>query len=231
MASFPPNRGEEGDEKPKPTESQDDGYETSNSGEAARRKASSAEGSPAAPRSPPPEPAYEPLLARFPEAPPYRYEPPPPQPQPEPEPYQHFPFPKYPEPYGYKREPEAPYDMSQQHALHYAAAHKRDETRTTASSASARTPTRSWRRRRCARCSASRRPTSPRTTTPTHTCTRTRIRTRTPTSSCSASPRSGAAKRRSKTRMENATHATLLTFDHHDCEERGGRKSRAQPLC
>lgn len=30
--------------------------------------------------------------------------------------YQHFPFPKYNEPYGFKREPDAPYDMSQMHA-------------------------------------------------------------------------------------------------------------------
>lgn len=128
---------EEGDEKPKPPESQDDGYETSNSGEAARRKASSAEGSPAAPRSPAAAPAYEPLLARFPEPPApagFRYDAPP---QPDPEPYQHFPFPKYPEPY-YKREPDAPYDMSQQHGhggMHFAphtphtphTPHKRDE--------------------------------------------------------------------------------------------------------
>lgn len=110
-------RREEGEEKPKAAESQDDGYETSNSGEAARRKPSSAEGSPAPARSPPAEPAYEPLLQRaFPS--PYRhFEPPaPPPPAPEPEPYQHFPFPKYPQdPYAFKREPDAPYDMSQHH--------------------------------------------------------------------------------------------------------------------
>nr|XP_034836908.1 extensin-like [Maniola hyperantus] len=90
---------EEGDEKPKAAESQDDGYETSNSGEA-RRKPSSAEASPAPPPPSPPADAPEPYA--FPE--PYRhFEPPPPQPPPppptppqarEPEPYQHFPFPK-----------------------------------------------------------------------------------------------------------------------------------------
>ncbi|XP_059047003.1 collagen alpha-1(I) chain [Achroia grisella] len=112
-------RPEEGEDKPKPTESQDDGYETSNSGEAARRKPSSAEGSPAPPPepSPPPDPPYEPLLRHYPdpEPEPYRhFEPPaPPQPQPEPQ-YQHF-FPKYNDPYAFKREPDAPYDMSQHH--------------------------------------------------------------------------------------------------------------------
>lgn len=121
---------EEGEEKPKPTENQDDGYETSNSGEAARRKPSSAEGSPAPPAepSPPPDPPYEPLMRHYePEPEPYRhFEPPaPPPPQPEPQ-YQHFPFPKYGgDPYAFKREPEVPYDMSQHHQ--YAAAGKRDE--------------------------------------------------------------------------------------------------------
>lgn len=110
-------RPEEGEEKPKPTENQDDGYETSNSGEAARRKPSSAEGSPAPPvePSPPPEAPYEPLLRHYePEPQPYRhFEPPAPPPPPEPH-YQHFPFHKYPaDAYGFKREPDAPYDMSQ----------------------------------------------------------------------------------------------------------------------
>lgn len=60
------------------------------------------------------------------------FEPPPPLPahvqhpahqqHPDPHPYQHFPFAKYSEPYAFKREPEAPYDMSQHH--HYA---KRDD--------------------------------------------------------------------------------------------------------
>ncbi|XP_063897909.1 LOW QUALITY PROTEIN: uncharacterized protein LOC110382226 [Helicoverpa armigera] len=115
-----PSAREEGEEKPKPTENQDDGYETSNSGEAARRKPSSAEGSPAPPAapSPPPDPPYEPLLRHYePEPEPYRhFEPPaPPPPQPEPQ-YQHFPFPKYAgDPYAFKREPEVPYDMSQHH--------------------------------------------------------------------------------------------------------------------
>ncbi|XP_047519427.1 atrophin-1 isoform X2 [Pieris napi] len=106
---------EDGEEKPKAAESQDDGYETSNSGEA-RRKPSSAEGSPAPvpPRTPPPEPPFEPLLQRpFPS--PYRhFEPPAPPPHHDPEPYQHFPFPKYNQDAYFKREPEAPYDMSQQ---------------------------------------------------------------------------------------------------------------------
>ncbi|KAJ8707557.1 hypothetical protein PYW08_010809 [Mythimna loreyi] len=117
-----PIAGEEGEEKPKPTENQDDGYETSNSGEAARRKPSSAEGSPAPPPEPEPEPSpeapYEPLMRHYePEPEPYRhFEPPaPPPPQPEPQ-YQHFPFPKYGgDPYAFKREPEVPYDMSQHH--------------------------------------------------------------------------------------------------------------------
>lgn len=121
---------EEGEEKPKPTENQDDGYETSNSGEAARRKPSSAEASPAPPAepSPPPDPPYEPLLRHYePEPEPYRhFEPPaPPPPQPEPQ-YQHFPFPKYGgDPYAFKREPEVPYDMSQHHQ--YGPPGKRDE--------------------------------------------------------------------------------------------------------
>ncbi|XP_026730669.1 trithorax group protein osa [Trichoplusia ni] len=122
-------RPEEGEEKPKPTENQDDGYETSNSGEAARRKPSSAEGSPAPPAepSPPPDPPYEPLMRHYePEPEPYRhFEPPaPPPPQPEPQ-YQHFPFPKYGgDPYAFKREPEVAYDMSQHHQ--YGAPGKRD---------------------------------------------------------------------------------------------------------
>lgn len=124
---------EEGEEKPKPTENQDDGYETSNSGEAARRKPSSAEGSPAPPPEPSPPPdapdaPYEPLMRHYePEPEPYRhFEPPaPPPPQPEPQ-YQHFPFPKYGgDPYAFKREPELPYDMSQHHG--YGPGGKRDD--------------------------------------------------------------------------------------------------------
>ncbi|XP_075986990.1 thymine DNA glycosylase isoform X3 [Anticarsia gemmatalis] len=127
-------RPEEGEEKPKPTENQDDGYETSNSGEAARRKPSSAEGSPAPPAepSPPPDPPYEPLMRHYePEPEPYRhFEPPAPPPphQPEPQHYQHFPFPKYGgEPYAFKREPEMPYDMSQHQQHQYQGMQKRDE--------------------------------------------------------------------------------------------------------
>ncbi|KAJ0171219.1 hypothetical protein K1T71_013418 [Dendrolimus kikuchii] len=130
----------EGDEKPKPPENQDDGYETSNSGEAARRKPSSAEGSPAPPPepSPPPDAPYEPLL-RYPEPEPepepYRHfeppaPPPPPLPhqphQPEPHHYQHFPF-KYNDPYSFKRD-DLPYDMSQhQHQQYGPLPLKRDD--------------------------------------------------------------------------------------------------------
>ncbi|KOB65862.1 putative Thd1, partial [Operophtera brumata] len=111
---------EEVEEKPKPTENQDDGYETSNSGEAARRKPSSAEGSPAPPRTPPPPaPPYDPTpLMRYTEPEPeYRAFEPPPD-------YQHFPFPKYNEPYAFKRENmnDMPFDMSQhgpQHPAHH----------------------------------------------------------------------------------------------------------------
>ncbi|XP_041984170.1 transcriptional activator MN1-like isoform X3 [Aricia agestis] len=123
-------RPEEGDEKPKAAESQDDGYETSNSGEA-RRKPSSAEGSPAPPRTPPPEPAFEPLMQRpFPS--PYRHfeqpaPPAPPPPHDEPYQHQHFPFPKYPQdPYAFKRDADVPYDMSQ-HQIHQYGPPKRDD--------------------------------------------------------------------------------------------------------
>lgn len=134
---------EEGDEKPPAGEAQDDGYETSNSGEAARRNASAGASPPPAPPARPPDPApsppsrppdpepqpspeplqplppappahdpYDPMMRHY--SSPYRQF----EQQPEPEAYQHFPFPKYGnDPYGFKRDMDAPYDMSQ-HPAH-----------------------------------------------------------------------------------------------------------------
>lgn len=84
----------------------DDGYETSNSGE------------PRAPRSEEAAPSPAPPAAAAPLAPPAPPEPPEPPPAPlyhyrpfeqHEEPYQHFPF---QQPYAFKREPDAPYDMT-----------------------------------------------------------------------------------------------------------------------
>ncbi|XP_048487022.1 trithorax group protein osa isoform X3 [Plutella xylostella] len=125
-------------DKPKAAEPQDDGYETSNSGE--RPKPPSERGTPPPAPPEPPEHHYEhpghhehhEMLPQHEHPqqmqqqqqqqqqvyPQYRpYEPPqheqPPQDH---EPYHHFPFPKYGAPEQYfKRENDAPYDMSQQH--------------------------------------------------------------------------------------------------------------------